>query len=87
MLTRVAAGSTPVVDGSGVRFTVFHETRGPLVYEISRSALVALFDAASEGPDDLLDAYVRGQAEIHETACKTVGAQGLNLLTEADFRR
>ena len=87
MSTRGAAGSTPVVDGSGVRFTVFHETRGPLVYEISGRALVILFDAASEAPDDLLDAYVRGQAEIHETACKTLGGQGLIMLTEADFRR
>lgn len=85
MSNTVAAGSTPVVDGAGVRFTVFHETRGPLVYEISARALLSLFDAASAGPEDLLDAYTKGQSKIHEVACTTVGAPGLTVLTEADF--
>jgi hypothetical protein len=85
MTNQTAAGSTPVVDGTGVRFTLFHDTRGPVVVEVARSTLRRIFQARSDAPDDLLDAYVNHQARIHQVATGKVPRDGMLLLSDGDF--
>ena len=85
MTNQTAAGNTPVVDGTGVRFTLFHDTRGPVVVEIARSTLRRIFQARSDAPDDLLDAYVNHQARIHQVATVKVPSDGMLLLADGDF--
>ncbi|WP_420225764.1 hypothetical protein [Pigmentiphaga litoralis] len=85
MTNQTAAGNTPVVDGTGVRFTLFHDTRGPVVVEIACSTLRRIFQARSDAPDDLLDAYVKHQAQIHQAATVKVPSNGMVLLADGDF--
>lgn len=85
MMTRVAAGTAPVADGTGVRFTVFHEVSGPRVFEVPAQILQARFGAPSIAPDDLLAAYTRGQARIHEAASRVDTRPGITVLADSDF--
>lgn len=68
MPNRLAAGSTPLATAQGVRFMLFHETRGPQVYEVDARVLRLRFGAPDERADHLLAAYLAGQAEIHDVA-------------------
>lgn len=64
MTEDITRATEPVVDQSGVRFTVFFEVRGPQVFEVSARVLVDVFKARSYHPDDLLDAFTRHQDVI-----------------------
>lgn len=68
MSNRLAAGTTPLATGRGVRFTLFHETRGPQVYEVDARVLRARFGAPDDRADHLLTAYLAAQSEIHDVA-------------------
>ncbi|MDX3907783.1 MAG: hypothetical protein QHC78_19015 [Pigmentiphaga sp.] len=74
---RLAAGATPLATKSGVRFTLFHETRGPQVFEVDAQVLRTRFGAPDDRVDHLLTAYLAGQAEIHDVATTVAaGRQG-----------
>ncbi|AZG08328.1 hypothetical protein EGT29_10770 [Pigmentiphaga sp. H8] len=70
---RLAAGTTPLATRDGVRFTLFHETRGPQVYEVEAQVLRSCFGAPDDRVDHLLTAYLAGQAEIHDVAAGVPG--------------
>ncbi|OVZ63709.1 hypothetical protein CDO44_03355 [Pigmentiphaga sp. NML080357] len=73
MPNRLAAGTTPLATKNGVRFTLFHETRGPQVYEVDAQVLRTRFGAPDDRVDHLLTAYLAGQAEIHDVATAVPG--------------
>ena len=76
MTEDITRASEPVVDQSGVRFTVFFEVRGPQVFEVSARVLVDVFKARSHHPDDLLAAFTQHQETIASAAKAWHGRAG-----------
>jgi len=76
MTEDITRASEPVVDQSGVRFTVFFEVRGPQVFEVSARVLVDVFRARSYRPDDLLAAFTQHQETIANAAKAWHGKAG-----------
>jgi len=76
MTEDITRASEPIVDQSGVRFTVFFEVRGPQVFEVSARVLVEVFKARSYHPDDLLAAFTQHQEQIASAARAWHGKAG-----------
>lgn len=87
MSTELAKETPPAVFGDAVRFNALFEGRATQQFEISGDALVEHFGAKSRQPDDLLEAFRRGKAEILQTAEKMQRApvNDIGLLGTGDF--